>query len=166
MVTSIGQYFPVFLPGETPWQRSMAGHSLQGRKELDMTKATLHTYVQEFFCPLQLCPSESWAWRWCSCLACRGPGSARCAGTHTASTTGVMALSVSFPASCSWRSEGLFGQSFSIALHLQALRGLPWLRSVSVWHVRPIGGAPWLESYSVDRCIRHLEGHPGWCPTL
>ena len=41
MATSIGQYAPVFLPGEAPWQRSMAGHTLQGQKELDMTEATL-----------------------------------------------------------------------------------------------------------------------------
>ena len=42
MTTSIGQYAPVFLPGEPPlWQRSLAGHSLQGHKELDMTEVTL-----------------------------------------------------------------------------------------------------------------------------
>ena len=28
-------------------------------------------------------------------------------------------------ASCSWQSEGLFGQSFSVALPVQALRGTP-----------------------------------------
>ena len=31
---------------------------------------------------------------------------------------------VFFQASCSWRSESLFGQSFSIAPPIQALRGL------------------------------------------
>ena len=30
-----------------------------------------------------------------------------------------------FLASCSWRSEGLFGQSFSVASPIQAVRGLP-----------------------------------------
>ena len=36
MATSIGQYTSVFLPGEPPlWQRSLAGHSLQGCKESD-----------------------------------------------------------------------------------------------------------------------------------
>ena len=54
-----------------------------------------------------------------------------------------------FPASCSWRSEGLFGQSFSVVLPVQALRGLPCLGSFSiVWR------------------IRHTEGLPGWGPTL
>ena len=37
--TSIGQYTPVSLPGEpTLWQRGLAGHCLQGRKELDSTE--------------------------------------------------------------------------------------------------------------------------------
>ena len=64
-------------------------------------------------------------------------------GTQTASTAGVMALSVFFRASCSWRSEGLFGQSFSIALPIQALRGIPCLGSFSVvQHIRHTEGCP------------------------
>ena len=72
-----------------------------------------------------------------------------------------------FRASCSWPSEGLFGQSFSIAPPVQALRGLPCLGSFSVvWPIRHIEGppdrvllcslayqslkgAPWVRSYSV-----------------
>ena len=49
-----------------------------------------------FFCLWQLCPSESWAWRWRSSLACRDPGGAKCVGTQTASAAGVMALTESF----------------------------------------------------------------------
>ena len=60
-----------------------------------------------------------------------------------------MALSVFSQASWSWRSEGLFGQSFPIALPIQVLRGLPCLGS-----------------FSVVWCIRHIEGRPGWGPTL
>ena len=26
-----------------------------------------------FFCLWQFCPSDSWEWRWCSCLTCRDP---------------------------------------------------------------------------------------------
>ena len=48
------------------WQISLAGHSLQGHKELDTTEATLSTQMEGFFCLWQLCPSENWAWRWCS----------------------------------------------------------------------------------------------------
>ena len=44
------------------------------------------------FCPWQLCPSEGWVWRRCSCLASRDPGSAERAGTP--SDAGVTALSV------------------------------------------------------------------------
>ena len=53
-------------------------------------------------------------------------------------------IRVFFWASGSWQSEGLFGQSFSIALPIQALRGLPCLGS-----------------FSVVRCSRHTEG-PTW----
>ena len=48
------------------------------------------------FCLWQLCPSESWAWRLHSCLAWGDPGSTKYAGTQTASTAGLMALSESF----------------------------------------------------------------------
>ena len=34
---------PVFLPGESHGQRGLAGYSLQGCTELDMTEATWHT---------------------------------------------------------------------------------------------------------------------------
>ena len=76
-------------------------------------------------------------------------------------------IRVSFRASCSWRSEGLFGQSLSLALLIQVLRGLPCLGSFSVVrYIRHIEGTPWLGSYSVDQHIGHLKGHPGWGPTL
>ena len=52
-------------------------------------------------------------------------------------------IRVFFQASCSWPSEGLFGQFFSIAPPVQALRGLPCLGS-----------------FSVVQCIRHIEGPP------
>ena len=49
MATSTGQYAPVFLPGEPPpWQRSLAGHSLQGHKEADTAEATLRAQMQVF----------------------------------------------------------------------------------------------------------------------
>ena len=55
-----------------------------------------------------------------------------------------------FGTSCSWQSESLFGQFFSVALPVQALGGLPCLGSFSVvWHIRQIERAP-----------------PGWGPTL
>ena len=76
-------------------------------------------------------------------------------------------IRVFFHASCSWRSEGLFGQSFSITPPIQALGGLPCLGSFSVvWRIRHIEGPPWLGSYSENQCPRLLKGQPGWGPTL
>ena len=64
-------------------------------------------------------------------------------------------IRVFYQDSCSWRSEGLFGQSFSVAPPVQALRGLPCLGPFSVAQgIRHIEGPPWLGSYSVDRCVR------------
>ena len=65
-----------------------------------------------------------------------------------------------FPASCSWRSEGLCGQSFSVALPLQALRGLRLGSFSIVPRLRHIEGPPWLGSFSVGRRLRHIEGPP------
>ena len=100
------------------------------------------------------------------CLHCRSYGSIR----------------VFFRASCSWRSEGLFGQCFSITLPIQTLRGLPSLRSFSVvWCIRhtegapltgvllcksahqALKGAPRVGSCSVVQCIRRLTGQPLYC---
>ena len=36
---------PVFLPGETHGQRSLAGYSQLGHKELDMTEVTQHAHM-------------------------------------------------------------------------------------------------------------------------
>ena len=68
-------------------------------------------------------------------------------------------IRVFFRASCSWRSEGLFGQCFSVAPLLNVLRRLPCLGSFSVVQgVRHIEMPPWLGSYSVYSQIRHLKG--------
>ena len=64
-------------------------------------------------------------------LACMDPGSTKSEAPRTASAAGVVALSVFLQASCSWRSEGLFGQSLSIAPPIQALGGPPCLGSYS-----------------------------------
>ena len=66
-------------------------------------------------------------------------------------------------ACCSWRPEGLFGQSFSVAPPIQSLRGLPCLGSLSCSSGQAHRGAPWLGSYSVDRCVTRLMGQPCCC---
>ena len=157
MATSIGWCTPVFLPGEPfLWQKPGRPQStgLQRVRQDQSDPERINTRLIGFvlfcflfvclFCLWQLCPSESWARRWCSCLACGGPGSAKCARIQTASAAGVMALSESFlRASCSWWSEGLFVQSLSLAPPIQALRGIPCLRSFYVvLHVMHIEGPP------------------------
>ena len=77
-------------------------------------------------------------------------------------------MRIFFPASCNWWSEGLFGQSFSTVLSLQALRGLPCFRSFSVvQYIRHIEGPPWLGSYSRSAC-QSLKGTPwvGYCSVV
>ena len=93
-------------------------------------------------------------------------------------------IRVFFWACCSWQSEGLFGQSFSVVPTIQAFKKIPCLGSFSVvWHVRNIEGAlltgtgvllcrlahqalkgaPWVGSYSVVQCLRHLMGQSLYC---
>ena len=66
-----------------------------------------------------------------------------------------------FRASCSWGSEGLFGQSFSVTLPIQALRGLPCLGYIS--GASGTKEVPCVGSYSVVLCVRHLVGQPLYC---
>ena len=95
-------------------------------------------------------------------MACRDAGGAMYAGT--ASAVKVMTLSESFFEPLVAGDQKVSGQSFSIALPIQELRGLPCLGSFSVsQHVRHIEGLPWLGSYSVHRQVRHLVGQPLYC---
>ena len=93
-------------------------------------------------------PWQRQVFRDTDCLHCRSYGPNR----------------VFFQASYSWQSERFFGQSFSVALPVQALRGFPCLRSFSiVQRIRHIEGVPWLGSYSVVQCLGHLVGLPLYC---
>ena len=77
--------------------------------------------IRNFSSLWQLCPSENWAWRWCSCLDRRDPGKAKRAGIPTASATGAMTLFEYFLTSGNWQSEGLFGWCLSVAWPIQAM---------------------------------------------
>ena len=52
---------PVFLPGESHGQKSLAGYSLEGCKESDMTEMTYHTnthrYIKHNFSILHSLPN-------------------------------------------------------------------------------------------------------------
>ena len=138
--------------------------------------------MQDFFCLWQLCPSEGWAWRWLAAWLAGTLVVPSVQGTWTASATGVVALSVFFQASCSWWSEGLFGQSFSVALPVQVFRGLPCpgvllCHSIGQAHkggslagvlicrsvLQVVKGAPWVGLYPVVQCVRSLMGQPLYC---
>ena len=101
-------------------------------------------------------------------MACGDPGGAKCSGTWTASTAGVMAPSESlFKPLVAGDQKTSLASSISIILPIQALRGLPCLGSFSVvQEIRHIEEPPRLGSYSVDPCIRQLKWHLGWGSTL
>ena len=81
-------------------------------------------------------------------MACGDPGGAKCAGI--ASTAGVMDLSEScFKPLLAGDQKALLGKSFSVALPIQALRGLPYLGSSAV----PCASGT-------------KRGPPSWGPTL
>ena len=109
MATNIGQYVPVFLPGESPSLTEKLGRpqSTGSQRVQTQLKWPCADRCRTFFCLWQRCHSESWAWRCHSCLASGDPGGTKYVGTWTASTAGVMALSVFF--FCLWQlypSEG------------------------------------------------------------
>ena len=124
-------------------------------------------------------------------LSLRGPWEHQvCRDTDYLHHRSYGSIRVFIRASYSWRLEGLFGQSFSIAPPIQALRGLPCLGSFSVvpcvrhiegpYSVDGVGpwillldgvllcrlvdqalkGVPWVGSYSVVQCIRRLMDQP------
>ena len=92
----VWQPTPVFLPGEAHWQRSLAGHSLQGHRELNMTEATTYTEMQGFFLPVAVLPQWGLSVNVVQLLGWWGPWCAKCARTSTASAAGVVILSKSF----------------------------------------------------------------------
>ena len=88
---------------------------------------------------------------------------------------------VVYRASCGWRSEGLFGQSFSVTPPIQALRGLPCPGSFSIvgcvrhrgaslagvllcrWAHQAHKGSAWVGCCSVAQWVRRLTAQPLYC---
>ena len=148
MATRFGQYTPVFLTGKTTLPDREAWQATVYRVTKSWTllkQSCTHRHKTSFACgssaPVRVehkgeheaCGCLHHECRYTDCLHCRN----------------YSPIKVFFWASCSWRSEGIFGQSFSISLSIQALRGLLSFGS-----------------FSVDQHIRHIEGPPGWGPTL
>ena len=164
MATSIGQYAPVFLPGEPPSLTEKLGRLLStGFQRVRHYQSDPVCVDPRLFLPVVVLPQwelsvkvaqllglqRLWWHQVCRDMDCL------CCGSYSP-------IRDFFQASCSWWLESLFGQSFSVAPPIQALRGLPSQGSFSVVRkVRHIEGSPWLGSYSVDWHIKHLKGHPG-----
>ena len=151
MTTSIGQDTPVFLSGEPPSLTEKPGRpqSTGSQRVRHYRSDPAYVNARHF-------------------LACGSSASLRVehvGGTAAWLAGTLVAPSVQghglpppqelwpyhsfFQASCSWQSEGLFDQSFSVASPIQALRGLSCLGS-----------------FSLDQHIRHLQGHPRWDPLV
>ena len=135
MATSIGQYAPVFLPGEPLSLTAKPGKPQStGSKRVGHYRSHPECLdIRHFFA--------------CGSSAPVGVECERCTAAWLAGTLAVPSVqghglpllqelwpyeSLFFQASCSLQSEGLFGQSFTIAPPIQALRGLPYLGSFSV----------------------------------
>ena len=160
MSTSIGQYAPVFLPGET-WLATVYRVAKNGTW---LERPCVHRNKTFIFACGSSAPVRA---------ECEGGTAAWLAGTLAApSMPGhrlpplqeLCPIRVFFLAPCSWRWEGFFGQSFSVAPPIQAVRGLPCLGSSSVvWCVRHVEGPQWMVSHSVVQCIRCLMGQSLYC---
>ena len=182
------------LENPPPWQRSLAGHSLQRVRHYWSDPARIDARLF-FFCrfwdarlfwPVAALSQRELSLKVAQLLGLWGSWRRQvrrdtdclCRRSHGT-------IRVCFLASCSWWSESLFGQPLSAVPPVQALGGLPCLGSFSVLQCiryiegapltgvllqrlacQALNGAPWVGSYSVVQRISHLKGHPGWSPTL
>ena len=152
------QYWPIhsrFLawripfPDREAWQatvhRAAKNHTLWKRPWLLPCKT--------FSLPVAALPQWELSLKVAQLLGLRGPWWCQvCRDTDCFHRRSYGPIRVFFQVSCSWRSEGLFGQPFSIAPPVQALRALPCLGFFSVIRcIRHIEEHPWLGSYSEDQ---------------
>ena len=94
-------------------------------------------------------------------VECEGGPAASFMGTWTASATGVMAPTESFFEPLVAGNQKASLASFSVALPIQALRGLPCLGSFSVvHHVRHIEGLPLAGVLLCSSGHQSLKGAP------
>ena len=135
------------LENSPPWQKSLAGHSLQGHRVRHCQSN--HTRIDaRCFLPVAALPQWELSVKVAQLLGLQGPWQRQVCRDTDCFCCRSYGLSESFfRASCSWPSKGLFGQSFSIALPVQALRGLPCLGPFSV----------------VPACQQHKGAPRCWC---
>ena len=125
MATSIDQYNPVFLPEEPPFLTEKSGRPQStGSQRVGHDRSDPVHIDARLFCLWQLRPQRELSMKVVQLLGLRGPWQLQvCRDTDCICCRSYGPIRVFFQASCSWRSEGLFGQSFSIGPPIQALRG-------------------------------------------
>ena len=135
-----------FLDNTSPWQRKHGSPLSAGSKRVGHDQSNPACINARCFCLSQLLQWEL-TLKVVKLLDLQGTLEGDFQGHNLPPWQELWPYTVFFWASCNWWLEGLFGQSFSITLSIQALRGLPYLGS-----------------FSVVRCFRHIEGPSGWDP--
>ena len=166
MVTNIGQYTPVFLPGEPPSLTEKPGRLWStGSQWIGHYKSDPVCRDARLLLPVAALPQWEVSVKVAQLLGLRGPWRCQaCRDTDCLCCRSHGPIRVFFWASCTWRSEGLFGQSFSTSTPIRALRGLPCLGVLFCCSARQAHrGPPWLGSCSAVQCFRCLMGQPLYC---
>ena len=169
MATSIGQYATVFLPGEPlsdrgAWQATVYRVA---KSRTELKRPCKYKHKTFFFLPVAALSQWGLSMKVVQLPGLGGPWRRQvCRDTDCLRGRSYGLIRGFFPASCSWWSGGLFGQSFSVAPPIQVLRGIPCLGSISVFRLQAFRGPPWVGSCSVFRCISHWKEHKEWGPAL
>ena len=161
MATSIGQYAPVFLPGEPPSLTEKPGRPQSlGLQRVGHYQSDPVCIDGRLFLPVVALPQWELSVKVVQLLGLQGPWRCQtCRDMDCLHRRSYGPIRVFFS---SWQSEDLFGQSFSVAPPVSTYRA-PCLGFFSaVLCVMHIEVPPWLGSYSVGRRIRRLKGRPGW----
>ena len=113
------------LPDREAWQATVYRVS---RNQTQPKQLCMHR--QKMFLPVAALPRGELSMKVAPLLGLWGPWQRQvCRNTHCLCHRSYGPIRVFYQTSCSWQSEGLFGQSFSVALPIQAFRGHPCLGS-------------------------------------
>ena len=116
MASSVGQCAPVFLPGESP----SLTEAYNVAKSQTLPKQPYMHRCKNFFFPVAALPQGELSVKVEKLLGLQGPWRHQvCSNTDCLHHRSYGPIRIFFRASCSWRSEGLFGQSFHSLRHLE-----------------------------------------------
>ena len=166
------QYWPIcssILVWRTPlhdreaWQATIH----RAAESWTLTKRPCAHRCKEFL-PVAALPQWALSKKLAQLLGLRGPRWRQvCRGSDCLRRRSYGHIRVFFPASCSWQSESLFGQSFSIDLPMQSHREAPLAGVLfcGSGH-QALKGAPGWGPCSAVQCLRHLMGQCLYCPAV